>query len=48
MDAILTGSDFGIFCLLPGDNDITCFVAESGSPTVTATMIWKNTYLSFD
>lgn len=48
MDAILTGSDFGTFCLLPGDNDITCFVAESGSPTVTATMIWKNTYLSFD
>ena len=48
MDAILANSDFGSFCLLPGDNDITCFVAESGSPTVTATMIWKDTYLSFD
>ena len=48
MDATLAGSDFGTFCLLPGDNNITCFVAEAGAPTVTATMIWKDTYLSFD
>lgn len=43
-DAILANSDFGEFTLQPGSNDITCFVATAGGPTVTAYMTWRNQY----
>lgn len=43
-DAILANSDFGEFTLQPGSNDITCFVATAGGPTVTAYMTWQNQY----
>lgn len=48
MDALLLGSDFGTFNLLPDANEITCFVYETGAPTVYATVIWQNTYDGLD
>jgi len=48
MDAVLANSDFGQFCLLPGENPITCFVIEAGGPTVAAYMVWRDAYLSCD
>jgi len=48
LDAILPNSDFGEFSLLPGDNGITAFVIEDGSPTVTASIEWVPTYKSAD
>ena len=52
--AILPGSDTTSFYLTSGngsnsqDNLITCFVAQAGSPTVTAVMRWRDTYQSYD
>ena len=52
--ALLPNSDFGNFFLMPSnstaaqDNIITAFVDEVGSPTVTATMIWRDAYISED
>jgi hypothetical protein len=45
--AILANSDFGAWSLQPDDNDVTSFVDVSGA-TITAWMLWKDTYLSFD
>jgi hypothetical protein len=43
------GSDMNDFYLLPGvANDIKCFVNAAGSPTITATIRWKDTYWSVD
>lgn len=47
-DAILANSDFGTWSLLPGSNDITSFVATSGSPTVTSYLLYKDSYKSQD
>lgn len=47
-DAILANSDFGSWQLLKGDNNITSFVATTGSPTVTGWMLWKETFKSQD
>ena len=47
-DAILANSDFGSWSLLPGDNDVSCFVDVSGTPSVLAYMAWRDTYKSFD
>lgn len=52
--AILQGSDIGGFFLTPSntaagqDNIITAYVDTAGSPTVTATMFWRDTFLSQD
>ena len=48
LDAKLLGSDWGTFNLSPGDNEITCFVAEAGAPTVYATILWTDTYDGYD
>jgi hypothetical protein len=45
-DAVLANSDLGEWSLLKGSNDITSFVSTSGSPTVTAFMLWKDRYRS--
>jgi hypothetical protein len=45
--AILRGSDFADFSLLPGSNLITVLVANTGA-TVTPTMRWRPTYWSTD
>jgi len=37
-EALLSGSSLAGFTLLPGDNVITCFAAETGSPTITASL----------
>lgn len=43
---LLRGSDFSEWALAPGENVISVFVNETGSPTITAVMSWKERYLS--
>lgn len=45
-NALLANSDLGDWALLNGDNNVTSLVSEVGSPTVTAYMLWKDTYKS--
>jgi hypothetical protein len=51
---LLPNSDFGNFYLTPGnaaaaqDNIITAFVDTAGSPTITASIIYRNVYISED
>lgn len=47
-DAVLANSDFGAFSLLVGDNDITCFVAVAGAPTVVATCVFQDSFDGVD
>lgn len=47
-DAVLPNSDFGSFALLSGNNDVTSFVSTTGSPTITAWMLFKDFYDSQD
>jgi hypothetical protein len=47
-DAVLPNSDFGDWSLLQGDNDVTSFVNVTGAPTITAYMLWKDSYSSQD
>ena len=44
MNARLPNDDFSVWQLLPGNNDISSFVSEDGSPTVTAYMLWREPY----
>ena len=46
--ALLAGSDFGDFMLLPGDNQITAFVDVAGAPTVVGYLLWKDGYDGVD
>lgn len=46
-DAVLANSDLGTWVLLPGSQDVTSFVATSGSPTVTAWMQWREAFSSY-
>ena len=46
--AILRGSDFATFKLLPGDNNISVFVYQVGSPTITSYFQWRNRHWSVD
>jgi len=46
--AVLRSSDLATFYLAPGDNDISVYVSETGSPTITASMEWRNTHWSAD
>lgn len=48
LDAVFANSDFGIWSLQPNGNDITSFVDVAGGPTVTAWLLWKDTYRSLD
>lgn len=50
-DAILKGSDFGSFSLIPsskGTNNITAFVDVAGGPTITAFAVWSDTFWGLD
>jgi len=47
-DAILPNSDFGEWALLPGANQVTCFVDVTGVPTIFAYLLWEDTYWSVD
>ena len=46
--AVLRNSDMASFRLVPGDNKISSYVNPTGSPTITAYMLWRNTYASVD
>ncbi len=54
IQAWLSNSDVAKFFLVPGndeaarENTITCFVIETGSPTIEAYMVWRNAYFSAD
>lgn len=45
---LLGQSALAEFFLVPGENLITCFVRQTGSPTVTSTIAWRPTYGSID
>lgn len=47
-DAMLAGSDFGEWSLLPDGNEVTCFVSVAGGPTVVAYLIWPELYKGID
>jgi hypothetical protein len=47
-DAILANSDFGEWALLPGNNQVTCFVDVAGAPTIVGYLLWEDTFWSFD
>jgi hypothetical protein len=47
-DAVLPNSDFGIWALQPGSQDLTSFVATSGAPTVTAYILFRDSFKSWD
>jgi hypothetical protein len=46
-DAILANSDFGTWALLPDNNDVTSFVNVAGAPTITAYMLWRDSFSSY-
>lgn len=46
--ALLRGSDFAGWQMLPGDNIVTNVISSTGSPTITAYAYWKNLYWSAD
>jgi hypothetical protein len=45
-NAVLPNSNLGDWSLLNGSNGITSFVSTSGSPTITAYLLYKDTYKS--
>jgi len=47
-DAVLRGSDFGNFFLMPGSNSISVFVRDEGDPTVDASIRWQTSHWSMD
>lgn len=44
IDALLANSDFGTWSLLAGNNDVTTFINDTGTPTLTAYMLWRDAY----
>lgn len=46
--AMFQASDLATFYLLPGSNVISAFVSTTGSPTLTATIQWRNLHWSSD
>jgi len=47
-DAVLPNSDFGIWALQPGSQDLTSFVATTGAPTITAYLLFRKPFKSWD
>ena len=47
-DAILRGSDMATFTIEPGANTVSAFVQTTGSPTVSAYLLFTPTYWSAD
>lgn len=48
MNARLANDDFSTWQLLPGDNPISSFVDEDGSPTITAYILFREPYKSWN
>lgn len=48
LDAKLPGNAWGTWSLLPGSNQVTSFGIASGSPTVTAYMLWRAAFDGYD
>ncbi len=48
LDAVLPNSDFGTWQLKPGENSITTFCPVSGGPVLTAYLLWRDTFDSWD
>lgn len=46
-DAILANSDLGTWSLLPGSQDVTSFVATTGSPTIVGYLLWREAFGSY-
>ncbi len=44
LDAVLPNSDFGTWSLPRNDSNITSYVNESGTPVITAYMLWRDAY----
>ncbi len=44
----MPGSTLAGWTLRPGDNRVSAFVSETGSPTVTGKMRWQNAYFGVD
>ena len=47
-EAVLPGSDLGTWVLQKDDNDVTAFVETVGAPTITAYLLWRDTYKAND
>lgn len=45
---ILPNSDFATFALMPGNNNVTCFINTEDDPEMEAFMVWKDTFWSAD
>lgn len=48
MDARLKNDDFSVWQLLPGENPVSSFVSEDGSPTVTAYILYRAPFRSWN
>lgn len=48
LNAVLPGSDWSEFQLIPGANQITCFVDVAGAPTITANLLVKTPFDGVD
>ncbi|MDO8683912.1 MAG: phage tail family protein [Armatimonadota bacterium] len=46
--ALLPGSDFSTWALQPGSNSVSFFIADAGTPTLTAYLLYRDQYLSPD
>lgn len=47
-EAVLPNSDLSIWQLLPGDQGVSVLVSDTGSPTVTAYLLWRDSYKSWN
>lgn len=45
---VLPNSNLSQWQLLPGDNTISAFVSEAGSPTVVGWLLWRDSYRSYN
>lgn len=45
---VLPNSNMSQWNLLPGSNQISAFVSESGSPTITGWLLWRDAYRSYN
>ena len=48
LDAVLPNSDFGTWALPRGDSNVTSYINESGTPTLTHYMLWRDQYSGYD
>jgi hypothetical protein len=48
LDAVLANSDLGQWRLIPGDNQVSCFVDTTGTNVVTAWLEWRDSYNGLD